>query len=298
MQQFHPTETKLEAGTTLIEASAGTGKTYLIASLFLRLIVEQDVKIGELLAVTFTEAATEELRDRIRQRLQDAASGLRRNSSQDEIVAKFLREGQRDLAVERLHLALQSFDEAQIFTIHGFCQRALNDFAFESGARFDATILPDPSGLFLQIAQDFWRKRFYVEKQTLVLAVAESCKQRPEDWVEVLHQVSTHRDITILPPQPGERFEEIHSNLLRAFDKAQSAWKSSNDEVTNILLHSADLSRAESTFRVDVVAAHLTALGGISGSVINADCLTALRAIATSKIKAGTLRHHPSPQHL
>src|SRR5436190_22595752 len=107
--EFRPADTPLEAGTTLIEASAGTGKTYTITSLFLRLIVEQAVPIGKILAVTFTEAATEELRDRIRQRLHQATLALAESTpGGDEIVGRFLHKGLGDIGLERLRLALQS----------------------------------------------------------------------------------------------------------------------------------------------------------------------------------------------
>jgi exodeoxyribonuclease V beta subunit len=297
--EFHPAETELQPGTTLIEASAGTGKTYTITSLFLRLIVEQAVPIGKLLAVTFTEAATEELRDRIRQRLHEAAVALAENRpGDDEIVAKFLRDGLREVGLERLRLALQSFDEAQIFTIHGFCQRALNDFAFESGARFGAKILPDPSNLFLEVAQDFWRKRFYSEKNTLILALAECCGIRPEHWVDLLHQDSTHPGIVILPPEPSEVFEKIYSEVVNAFGQAQSAWKQGEAQVEQILRHSADLRRSAETFRTDVVTSHLEGLRGINDKLIRRDCVTAIKCLTTQAIAEGTLLHHTPPKHV
>ena len=69
---FDSSKTKLEKGVTLLEASAGTGKTYALARIFLRLIAEEDVEVGKILTVTFTTAATEELRDRIRSLLVEA----------------------------------------------------------------------------------------------------------------------------------------------------------------------------------------------------------------------------------
>ena len=89
MTPFNIVTVSLEPGVTLIEASAGTGKTYSITGLFLRLILEQQVTIREILAVTFTEAATEELRDRIRLRLQNALDDLRSGTTKDEIVWLF-----------------------------------------------------------------------------------------------------------------------------------------------------------------------------------------------------------------
>ena len=63
-------------GTTLIEASAGTGKTYTLTGLFVRLLLEKNLTVDQILVVTFTDAATEELRERIRKRLSDVAGVL------------------------------------------------------------------------------------------------------------------------------------------------------------------------------------------------------------------------------
>ena len=76
MTPFDITTAPLDGGVTLIEASAGTGKTYSITGLILRLILEKHLPIRDILAVTFTEAATQELRDRIRRRLQSALEDL------------------------------------------------------------------------------------------------------------------------------------------------------------------------------------------------------------------------------
>src|SRR5687767_14858238 len=120
---FDLTTTPLAAGVTLIEASAGTGKTFTIAGLFLRLILERNLSVREILVVTFTEAATEELRDRIRHALTDAAAAFRAGGSDDPVmsrlIAPHLPQARRILT--RLDRALCGFDEAPVFTIHGFC---------------------------------------------------------------------------------------------------------------------------------------------------------------------------------
>ena len=145
MTRFNIVTVPLEPGVTLIEASAGTGKTHSITGLILRLILEQQLTIREILAVTFTEAATQELRDRVRRRLQGALDDFRRGATKDEIAQAFLKQGDVPSGIQKLDLALQSFDEAQIFTIHGFCQRMLTDHAFESGTRFETALLTDPN---------------------------------------------------------------------------------------------------------------------------------------------------------
>jgi exodeoxyribonuclease V beta subunit len=152
------------AGTVLVEASAGTGKTWTIAALVLRLLLEEHVpgvlcRIEDILVVTYTNAATEELRERILALLVAARQGLENGVSDDPRVRHALRvtEHRRTAARDAMDLAIASFDLAPIHTIHGFCQRALADHAFESGRQFDAGILADETALREAAAQDFWR---------------------------------------------------------------------------------------------------------------------------------------------
>jgi len=127
MNRLNP-KTVLLSGLNVIEASAGTGKTYTLAELYLRLVLEQGLSVDQILVVTYTRAATEELRELLRKRLVVARDALLDDPNDDVTSSK-----QR----QRLVLAIQSFDESAIFTIHGFCQRVLGDFAFESGLYFD-----------------------------------------------------------------------------------------------------------------------------------------------------------------
>ena len=124
----------------LLEASAGTGKTYQIASLFLRLVVEYEVAVDKILTMTFTKAATAELRDRIRRRLEEARALFERDApsedtKKDVALAQLWSESptERRLRLTRVEAALGAFDSAAIVTIHGFSQRMLDLFAFESG---------------------------------------------------------------------------------------------------------------------------------------------------------------------
>jgi exodeoxyribonuclease V beta subunit len=154
------------AGTQLIEASAGTGKTWNICGLVLRLLLEQRLAVQDILVVTFTNAATAELRERIRSRVVTTLAALRGNSvaAADPFVMPLLHSARQqhglqddDMAL-RLDLALQTFDEASIFTIHGFCQRALADAPFTAGMPMVQTLLEDDRELVLQVATDFWRR--------------------------------------------------------------------------------------------------------------------------------------------
>ena len=126
-------------GTRLIEASAGTGKTWSLAGLYLRLLLERGLPVAQILVVTFTKAAVAELRDRIRSRIAETLQHLRGPAAApdafiDALLQQLRAAGLADeLLRQRLELALQQFDEAAILTIHGFCQRALAEAPFSSG---------------------------------------------------------------------------------------------------------------------------------------------------------------------
>ena len=151
-------------GISLIEASAGTGKTWNICGLYMRLLLERGLQVQQILVVTFTNAATAELRERIRSRIAETLARLRSGPASPDPFVDSLLDSLRqqhqleDLAMERLlDLALQTFDEASIFTIHGFCQRALGDTPFTAGMPMTLELLSDDSDLRLEIVLDFWR---------------------------------------------------------------------------------------------------------------------------------------------
>ncbi len=158
-------------GVQLIEASAGTGKTWTLATLFTRLIVERRLRMGDVLAVTYTEAATQELRRRIRERLSlaaDLAADATRDGEGDSheaaltrfILDRHLAGGEETPAqlARRLRIAAEETDLAAIFTIHGFCARVLREHALEAGQGFDAgELLGNARELYAELAADLWR---------------------------------------------------------------------------------------------------------------------------------------------
>ena len=151
---------------TLLEASAGTGKTFSIKHLVLRLIVEEKMPIEKLLVVTFTRAATAELKTRIRDHLSEMLgflTGHLRDSDVDSMIvtqaARWIDEGRDQAeAVKRLRAAMASFDDASISTIHGFCQRTLTNHVFTSSGYFDREYSDDDLPLRQQVVEDFLRR--------------------------------------------------------------------------------------------------------------------------------------------
>ncbi len=152
-QEHSATGSLPQMGRHLLEASAGTGKTFAIAALVTRLIAEQDVTVDELLVVTFTRAAAAELRDRIRRRLSDAVRALQNPSliveGHDEIhdVLAACGSGELKERRQRLARAVIDFDTATITTIHGFCQQVLQSLGATSGHNPDVTLVQDTSDL-------------------------------------------------------------------------------------------------------------------------------------------------------
>jgi exodeoxyribonuclease V beta subunit len=154
-------------GVQLIEASAGTGKTFALATLYARLVIESGLAVPNILAVTYTEAAAKELRDRLRKRLvlaRELAVGKPADdgSEQERLTATLVRaaiarEG-RPALLHRLHVACRAMDLAPICTIHVFCRRALSDHALEAGQPLlDRATIENEQSLRLEVATDFWR---------------------------------------------------------------------------------------------------------------------------------------------
>ena len=202
IQQLDPLAVPLH-GSRLIEASAGTGKTFTLAMLYLRLILRHGGESAfarhlmppEILVVTFTNAATEELRDRIRRRLVEAAAVFRGQAPTDpsDALLPKLREAMADSdpahCARRLELAAEWMDESAISTIHAWCYRMLREHAFDSANAFEQTLENDDAELLQQAAEDYWR--------TFVIGLeAERLQQVLEHW-----------------PQPSELAAAVRSLL-------------------------------------------------------------------------------------
>ena len=183
---------KLEAltfplhGSRLIEASAGTGKTWTIAALYVRLVLGHGGADGfvrpllpaDILVMTFTRAATRELSNRVRERLVEAAAYFRGQSEKpdgylDALLDSYPTHAERQQAAHRLILAAETMDEAAIFTIDAWCQRMLREHAFDSGSLFDEELVSDEQALFEDAAHDYWRQQVYPLKEQALAPLLE-----------------------------------------------------------------------------------------------------------------------------
>ena len=236
-------------GERLIEASAGTGKTYTIAGLYLRLLLghgpaieegeeagqpsahERPLSVTEILVVTFTEAATAELRGRIRARIHEARLAFMGRESTDPLLTQLLLEVEdHPLAARRLLAAERQMDEAAVFTIHGFCQRMLRQNAFESGALFETEFLTDDSRLRLQAVSDYWRAEFYPVDQPLARAVRRLWPS-PAALLREMGSWLDNDELEIRPVAGDETLAARHSVAMARIGAVKAGWLVQTDEI-------------------------------------------------------------------
>lgn len=240
-------------GLNLIEASAGTGKTWSLCALHLRLLLEKKLELSRILVVTFTNAATSELRARIRARILDAVEVLRlrergeHHTFPDRGLVAYLdelaaAEGAAPL-MQRLVLARESFDDAAIFTIHGFCQRALADTPFSGGLPFTFEAIEDDSEHRLQEAQDFWRSRIFgltTPCMGHLLETGDSPARYAEYLARRLAKPLARIEWPMLPAMP---VEPDLAALCAAFAPLRAAWSSLEMEPPEVLTGALELMK-------------------------------------------------------
>ena len=227
-------------GRHLIEASAGTGKTFTVANLYLRLLIDDEQYkneqskpplVEEILVVTFTNAATEELRARLRSRITVALQVLDGESPADadatlhEVLEP--HSGKSDTRA-RLELACQCMDQAAIFTIHGFCDRVLREQAFESGELFDAELQADVEALKLQAAQAWWR-------ENITPLSAADTELIPKAWrspaaiLNRLTPVLTDPSGKLIPQFTEEQMQKTQRDYEAAWQRLVAGWASAGE---------------------------------------------------------------------
>ncbi len=228
-------------GVRLIEASAGTGKTYTVATLYLRLLLEQQRSVRDILVVTFTVAATEELRDRIRARMREAITVLAGGETEDALL-RTLVAAQPDPAAAACRLTdeLTCIDEAAIFTIHGFCQRMLQEHAFESGAPFELELMADDRELRHEVVQDFWRRSFYAGGAGLARLAYETWGT-PAALYDAIKTHLARPDLRIVPEVAADACDGTAWRALHA--EAASTWAAQGEAIATELRESKALSR-------------------------------------------------------
>ncbi|MDX8409723.1 MAG: exodeoxyribonuclease V subunit beta [Mariprofundales bacterium] len=296
-------------GTILIEASAGTGKTYAIGNLYLRLLME-GYTVDQILVVTFTVAATEELRGRIARRLYQARSWLLAPAEAAPTEDLFLQQWRdalddtehgtvlMELAEKRLKLALRSMDEAAIFTIHGFCQRALTEHAFNSRQSFEVEMLCDDGLLWESAIKDWWRCHTTPLRQW-ELALFQQTVPALEKLI-AWHKPLRKPGLQLLPEIKSDLaslYAQWHQ-LLAQCDGLAKNWKTER-KVLEAALRSDVLMRRRNVYKLGQLADLLAQLDDYfsSGSLFDIpDLLESVSAsVLHSQCKKG--KHEPRFDH-
>ena len=253
------------SGRQLVEASAGTGKTWTLCALLLRLLLEKKRPIGHILVVTFTEAATAELRDRIRARLIEVKAHLAEpppppanETARDPFVADLLTHlhalGHEDEDLKAgLELALQSFDEASIFTIHGFCQRALGELGFAAGRAQQLEVVKDEAPLRLELAQSFWRRELVPLQNAALLAHMLAKKEGPEDWANELKRLADKPMAQLIWPDAVSSSDAVEAMAQAALAEARASWAASRAQMWTEL-HAALPNLSKTSFKPEALA--------------------------------------------
>lgn len=243
-------------GERLIEASAGTGKTFTIGLLYLRLLLglggenaySRPLSVEEILVVTFTEAATAELRGRIRENIHQLRLACIRGKSSNP-MHQLLLEQMPDLsqAAAQLLAAERQMDEAAIFTIHGFCQRMLNLNAFESGMLFEQELIEDEQALLKQSAADFWRRQCYPLSLDVARIIAAEWSG-PDSLLATLRPWLQGESPGLKrPPAADETLASRHARNLARIEAIKQQWQALSADVEGIITASGVDKRSYSS---------------------------------------------------
>jgi len=306
-QPFQLIQCPLE-GTNLIEASAGTGKTYTICSLYARLILEKELDISNILVVTYTGAATEELRDRIRNVLHDMyilyssclkSPGHPLDAYDSWMIEMLTQCPTSPKRLQRLDMAIRNFDEAAIYTIHSFCHRVLLENAFESGVIFDAELLSDTSHLIQEIADDFFRQHLY-EANPLFLQYARKNTQTPDTLREWINYIITAPFLKLSPDItcPSEEvISDLENNYTAYYEQTKAIFKSEYQSILEALTNHQGINRSK--YRDDRVEKWLYQLKNYFSDVpvprLPHENLERFQQIS---INNGTKKNYESPEHI
>ncbi|MEY5098426.1 MAG: RecBCD enzyme subunit RecB [Pseudomonadota bacterium] len=263
MQELDPQTLPLR-GAQVIEASAGTGKTWTLAALYVRLVLghgrdDTGLLPPDILVMTFTEAATAELRERIRDRLAQAARHFRAQETGDA----FLQALRASYAPERwpacawrLDLAAQWMDDAAIFTIHGWSSRMLRQHALGSASLFEQSKVEDSEGLRLAAVRDYWRRWFYAlpEEQ---LAALDKLAQDPQQllerlkprWQAIERSPEARYQDTPQPPELLAAWSRWQAEVDALEQDARAAWARHTEALRTQLVKAMDYDLSGTTYR-------------------------------------------------
>jgi len=292
-------------GVNQIEASAGTGKTWNICALYVRLLLEKNLSADQILVVTFTKAATAELHERIRSRLAELHRAIELDDDGGDPFIRRLFETtlapdngiERDAALKVVRRALRTFDQAAIHTIHAFCQRALQEAPFAAAMPFAFEMEADDAALRFELAADFWREQvepvahahpafaaWLVAKRAGPASLDEQLARRLKKPLAQLRWGGVDTDTGAADAQAG-------------FDAACAIWQAERDAIVSLLAEAQE-RLSKTTHKPDHVSA---AIGAWADYFAQGDChapppRAALKLTASALKKATRVKFEP-PVH-
>ncbi|NVK54869.1 MAG: exodeoxyribonuclease V subunit beta [Alteromonadaceae bacterium] len=222
-------------GRHLIEASAGTGKTFNITRIYLRCLLEQQLSVQQILVMTFTKAATEEIRGRIASTLRDAMQYWQQRAANqpmaqtDPVLDAIYERVESQQAMALLQAALLELDDAAVFTIHGFCNKVLADMAFTSAAPLELSLATDTRALYLQGCEDFIRK--LSRDSDAFVQLASNNWHTPERFLAQFNTLLEFGDKPVIP-EP----EQIEDEFIQALAKLDEQFRSQAERIYQTLV--------------------------------------------------------------
>ncbi|MCP2087674.1 UNVERIFIED_ORG: exodeoxyribonuclease V beta subunit [Paraburkholderia sediminicola] len=292
-------------GVNQIEASAGTGKTWNICALYVRLLLEKNLNADQILVVTFTKAATAELHERIRGRLAELDRAIDTDDDGGDPFIQRLFETtlapergiDRETALKVVRRALRTFDQAAIHTIHAFCQRALQEAPFAAAMPFAFEMEADDAALRFEMAADFWREQVepvaYAHPAFAAWLVAK--RAGPASLDEQLAR-------RLKKPLAQLRWGKLDSGGNNAdpqagFDAACAMWQAERDAIVSLLGQAQD-RLSKTSHKPELVSA---AIAAWTEYFAQGDChapppKAALKLTASALKKATKVKFEP-PEH-
>ncbi len=225
---FDPT-LPLSPGVTVIEASAGTGKTYQITNLVLRLVAEEGLPLERVLVVSFTRAATGELLERVRLRIRDAVAVLQRAVAGEDVrdadpFLAWLAGVDTPARLARLQLAAESLDAAAITTIHSFCRIVLQQHAFESGVDSGVELVESPGDILEELVDDWIVTRLSGTDVARAAFLVDHCGLQRARLLAIAREVTESPSSKVVPEAGAEVDEAVEAAFIEAAEAAKAAF--------------------------------------------------------------------------
>ncbi len=279
-------------GQQLIEASAGTGKTYTITELYMRLLLESGRRVEEILVVTYTQAATAELKQRIRDRVYALRNAL---DTADGTAAEPVlgRLADRQLAGRQLQRAERELDRAAIYTIHGFCQRMLAEYAFEGRVPFDQTLAPDPHQQAL--VKDYWRRETY-RGSALFTAYLLETGHGLAWWLEQARTLGHQRGLKRVGAGSAPDCADAERRYWTEWQALRGLWPGSREHLYELLTGSEVLNRRQYSLRA--IAGEIQAVEAfLDSGATGFNGAERLDRFTPQALRKATRKGQPTPEH-